>query len=219
MGRGGSWAERALVILLICAGSAARAGPEHVERAVPLDSFESNTSAERWALEVQPRIGAHGYLIVSDLAPGPVRESESHLYVAYRGAVGSGFRVALREPMRVRGFVRELSVYVFGYDRADQLWIEISDQTGQVHRLGLGRLDFGGWRRLTAVVPPAVRQQPPHVLSPDSGILLRGFQVEPVASSAGSPCLFYLDQLEALTTPYLRLPPGPWMPGGRSTDG
>ena len=216
MGRGRLRAERALVILLICAGSAAGAGPEHVERAVPLDGFESHASAELWAMEVQPRIGARGYLIISGLSAGPVAESESHLYVSYRGAAGSGFRIALREPMRVHGFVRELSIYVFGHDRGDQLWIEISDQTGQVHRLGLGRLDFSGWRRLSASVPPAVRQQPTHVLSSDSGIQLRAFQVIPVASSVEAPCVFYLDQLEALTTPYLQLPPAEWMPGGRS---
>ena len=64
-------------------------------------------------------------------------------------------RVEVSPPQeyRIRGKARQFSIWVLGRNFRHTLYIKLRDYRGKIHKLRLGRLNFFGWRKLTAIVP------------------------------------------------------------------
>ncbi|MDR0382893.1 MAG: flagellar filament outer layer protein FlaA [Spirochaetaceae bacterium] len=108
-------------------------------------------------------------------------------------------------PIPVEGIVKTLSVWVAGRNYNHKLFLLIQDFHGRNFEIYMGRLNFQGWKNLTAVIPPqqelgmnGIVQQNYHYSS-ISGIKVTGFRIECDPMDAYGSYYVYMDDLRAVT--------------------
>lgn len=80
-------------------------------------------------------------------------------------------------PMPIEGITKTISVWVVGRNYNHVLKAVIADYFNQRREVTLGKLNFMGWKQLTAAVPPRIVQDEYHFAA-DRGVKLVGFKIE-----------------------------------------
>lgn len=98
----------------------------------------------------------------------------------------------------IKGKARQISVWVLGRKYNHTLYAKLRDYKGNLHNVRLGRLDFFGWRRLTATIPGYVPQSSRHSLQ-DKNLHFVSLFVTSDTHEVGGDFYFYLDDLVVFT--------------------
>ena len=111
-------------------------------------------------------------------------------------------------PLPVPGIVDEISLWVAGRDLEHDLYLMIKDIDGALRKVFVDRLNYRGWRQLTAQIPPysplgegiyvGVKQY--NARRPlDSGIEIVALVIEPLFTEAYGTYYVYFDDMRAST--------------------
>ena len=108
-------------------------------------------------------------------------------------------RVEFKPPheYKINGKARQFSVWVLGRNFRHTLYLKLRDYRGRIHKLRLGRLNFFGWRKMTAVVPGWLPQSVRYSLLGRNLRFVSLFVVSDHHEARGS-FYFYVDGLKAL---------------------
>ncbi|MDR2543381.1 MAG: flagellar filament outer layer protein FlaA [Treponema sp.] len=108
-------------------------------------------------------------------------------------------------PIPIEGIVKTVSMWVAGRNFNHELFILIQDFFGRQYEFSMGRLNFQGWQRVWAVIPPApedglsgVVQRSRHHLD-HFGIKVIGFRIDVDPLEARGSYYIYFDDLRAET--------------------
>lgn len=95
----------------------------------------------------------------------------------------------------VKGKARQLSIWALGRKFRHTLFAKLRDYRGNTHNIRLGRLDYFGWRKLTATIPGYVPQSTRFALLDKNLHFVSIFVVSDV-HEVGGQFYFYVDDLE-----------------------
>jgi hypothetical protein len=98
----------------------------------------------------------------------------------------------------IKGKVRQVSVWVLGRKYNHTLYAKFRDYRGKLHSIRLGKLDFFGWRKLTATVPGYIPQSTRFSLQ-DKNLQFVSIYVTSDTHEVGGDFYFYVDDLEVYT--------------------
>ena len=101
-------------------------------------------------------------------------------------------------PIPIEGITKTISVWVVGRNFNHTLKVIISDYFNQPREITMGKLNFMGWKQLTAAVPPRIVQDEYHFTS-DRGIKLIGFTIDFDLMESYGTYYVYFDGLRAVT--------------------
>jgi hypothetical protein len=108
-------------------------------------------------------------------------------------------------PIPVEGLTKTISVWVAGRNYNHRLFLLIEDFYGRSFEIYMGRLNFQGWKKMVAAIPPqqevgmnGIVQQNYHY-SNISGIKVTGFRIDCDPSEAFGTYYVYFDDLRAVT--------------------
>lgn len=118
-------------------------------------------------------------------------------------------RVEVAPPQEyiIKGQARQVSVWVLGRKFRHTLFAKFRDFKGNTHNIRLGRLDFFGWRKLTAPIPGFIPQSTRYSLQ-DKNIKFVSLFVTSDPHEVGGEFYFYVDDLEVRTDKQDAIYPG-----------
>lgn len=137
-------------------------------------------------------------------------EKKNHFLGVKTYFADRGFdRVELTPPHEyiIKGKARQVSVWVLGRKYNHTLYAKFRDYRGKLHSIRLGKLDFFGWRKLTATIPGFIPQSSRFSLQ-DRNLHFVSLFVTSGPHEAGGDFYFYLDDLEVRTDKSDMLYPG-----------
>jgi len=101
-------------------------------------------------------------------------------------------------PLPIEGITKTISVWVVGRTYNHVLKAVIADYFNQRREITFGKLNFMGWKQLTAAVPPNILQDEYHFAN-QRGIKLLGFKLEFDMMESYGSYYVYFDDLRANT--------------------
>jgi len=109
-------------------------------------------------------------------------------------------RVELSPPHEyiIKGKARQVSVWVLGRKYRHTLFAKFRDYKQNTHNVRLGRLDFFGWRKMTATIPGFIPQSTRFALL-DKNLHFVSLFVTSDVHEVGGDFYFYVDDLELRT--------------------
>lgn len=108
------------------------------------------------------------------------------------------FKVLPIRPLAIPGITKTISLWVVGRNVKHQLYVIINDQFGNRAKVPLGDMAFSGWKKLTAAVPPNIRQADPRYNN-KQGIMITEFLIETDPAETYGSYYFYMDDLRVVT--------------------
>jgi len=138
------------------------------------------------------------------------RIGKNHILGVKTYFANRGFdRVEVAPPQEfiIKGKARQVSVWVLGRKYRHSLFAKFRDYKGNTHNIRLGRLDFFGWRKLTAPIPGFVPQSTRFSVLDKNIRFVSLFVTSDVNEPAGE-FYFYVDDLEIRTDKQESLYPG-----------
>jgi hypothetical protein len=138
------------------------------------------------------------------------RVGKNHILGVKTYFANRGFdRVEVAPPQEfiIKGKARQVSVWVLGRKYRHTLFAKFRDYKGNTHNIRLGRLDFFGWRKLTAPIPGFVPQSTRFSVLDKNIRFVSLFVTSDVNEPAGE-FYFYVDDLEIRTDKQESLYPG-----------
>jgi len=115
----------------------------------------------------------------------------------YRRGIVS-FTLKPIRPLPIEGLAKTISVWVAGRNANHQLEMLISDQSGNVAVLPMGKLNFAGWKKVTVTIPPHIKQvNYPH--SNTMGIYIEGLNIKCDIDQTYGRYYIYFDDMRAVT--------------------
>jgi len=108
------------------------------------------------------------------------------------------FSISPTQPLPIPGITKTISLWVVGRNVKHQLYVLLDDQFGNRAKVPLGDLAFTGWKKLTAAIPPNIRQTDPRYPS-RTGISVRSFEIETDPAETYGSYYIYFDDLRAVT--------------------
>ena len=108
-------------------------------------------------------------------------------------------------PIPVEGITKILTMWVAGRNFNHELFVIISDYFGRYYEFSMGRLNFMGWQKMYATIPPAPDIglsgviQRSYNYSFNFGIKIMGFRVDCDPMEARGTYYIYFDDLRAHT--------------------
>jgi len=115
----------------------------------------------------------------------------------FKRAANEAFFFPVR-PLPIEGITKTISVWVVGRNYNHVLKAVIADYFNQPREITLGKLNFMGWKQLTAAVPPRIVQDEYHFTN-QRGIKLLGFKIEFDMMESYGTYYVYFDDLRATT--------------------
>jgi hypothetical protein len=115
----------------------------------------------------------------------------------FKRAANEAFFFPVR-PLPIEGVTKTISVWVVGRNYNHVLKAVITDFFNQRREITLGKLNFMGWKQLTAAVPPRIVQDEYHFAN-QRGIKLLGFKIEFDMMESYGTYYVYFDDLRATT--------------------
>jgi hypothetical protein len=100
-------------------------------------------------------------------------------------------------PIPIEGITKTISVWVVGRNYNHVLKAVVADYFNQRREVTLGKLNFMGWKQLTAAVPPRIVQDEYHFAA-DRGVKLLGFKVDFDLSERYGTYYIYFDGARAV---------------------
>lgn len=229
------------LIVIICAGAlfaqaadVATPAPTDISNGVPQTEL-SEISIDKFEMEGfwRSNISSDSGFTVSRLFEGGSRdktpiEAEAGLDIPDSKVLGvkvdflrrgyTSLYITAARPIPVEGIVKTISVRAAGRNYNHNLVLLIQDFYGRDFEIQMGRLNFQGWKNLTAVIPPqqelgmnGIVQQNYHY-SNVSGLKIIGFRVDCDLMDTYGAYYVYLDDLRGVTdlfTENLREPDDP----------
>lgn len=184
-------------------------------REVSVDRFEREGA---WNVHISPDNGViTGRLFEgSPLAKEPLNdpnnteEDDSHVLGVkvefFRRGINS-FYVTNYRPIPIEGITKTVSVWVCGRNMGHDIYLLVQDYNGNDFEIWLGTLEFSGWKKLTAAIPPTpdgehgiVQSSVYHGDKP--GLRIRGFRIDCNPMEARGAYYMYFDDLRAVTDLY-----------------
>jgi len=110
----------------------------------------------------------------------------------------TSFTVTPVQPLPIPGITKTISIWVVGRNVKHQLFVLLDDQFGNRAKVPLGDLAFTGWKKLTAAIPPNIRQTDPRYPS-KTGISIHAFEVETDPAESYGSYYIYFDDLRAVS--------------------
>ncbi|MCL2410435.1 MAG: flagellar filament outer layer protein FlaA [Treponema sp.] len=108
-------------------------------------------------------------------------------------------------PIPIEGIVKTISMWVVGRNFNHELFVLVRDFFGRQYEFSMGRLNFMGWQRMFAVIPPApddglsgVVQRSRHHFD-HFGLQIVGFRIDVDPMEARGSYYIYFDALRAYT--------------------
>jgi len=98
----------------------------------------------------------------------------------------------------IRGKAKEIKVWALGRKFRHTLYIKFRDYKGAIHKIKIGRLDFWGWREMSAIIPGWLPQSPGYALL-DKNLHFVSFFVESDIYEVPGTFYFYLDNFRVIT--------------------
>ena len=98
----------------------------------------------------------------------------------------------------IKGIVKQISVWVLARNRNYNLYVKLRDYRGKIHKIKLGKLNFFGWRKLTANIPGYIPQSFKYSLLNQNLRFLSLFIVSDFHEPVGS-FYVYFDNLQVKT--------------------
>lgn len=193
------------------APATAGSGDEGPLKRVILDDFEES---EDWRVKSTTPLGEtktlkmvqRGYIkdvfdesIVPD--NGGDQIEKNHVLGVRTYFNSRGFdRVELMPPHEyiIKGKARQITVWVLGRKYRHTLFAKFRDYKGNTHNVRLGRLDFFGWRKMTATIPGFIPQSTRFALLDKNLRFVSLFVVSDV-HEVGGDFYFYVDDLQVRT--------------------
>ncbi len=102
------------------------------------------------------------------------------------------------KPLPIEGITKSISVWVVGRNYNHVLKAIIYDYFGQKRYITIGKLNFMGWKQLTAIIPPTIIQEEYHFTSL-RGIKFIGFRIEFDMMESFGTYYIYFDGMRAVT--------------------
>ena len=110
----------------------------------------------------------------------------------------TSFSISPTSPLPIPGITKTISVWVVGRNVKHQLFVIVDDQFGNRAKIPMGDLAFTGWKKLTAAIPPNIRQVDPRYVG-KTGISVRSFLIETDPAETYGSYYIYFDDLRAVT--------------------
>jgi len=110
----------------------------------------------------------------------------------------TSFSLSPSRPLPVPGIAKTLSLWVVGRNVKHQLYILIDDQFGDRAKIPMCDLAFTGWKKMTAAIPPNIRQTDPRYPS-KTGVSIVSIAVETDPAETYGSYYIYFDDLRAVT--------------------
>lgn len=193
-------------------GGAANANDEDSPlRKIILDDFEES---EDWRVKATTPLGETRTLklvqrgLIKDvfdekLVPddGGDKVEKNHILGVKTHFVSKGIdRVELYPPHEfiIKGKVRQISVWVLGRKYRHTLFAKFRDYKDRTHNVRLGKMDFFGWRKMTATIPGFIPQSTRFALLDKNLHFVSLFVLSDVHEVAGD-FYFYVDDLQVRT--------------------
>ncbi|TGK78749.1 endoflagellar filament sheath protein [Leptospira montravelensis] len=180
-------------------------------RKIVLDDFEE---AEDWRVKATTPLGETRTLklvqrgLIKDVfdektvpEDGGDKIEKNHILGVKTHFAAKGLdRVELYPPHEyiIKGKVRQISVWVLGRKYRHTLFAKFRDYKDVTHNIRLGRLDFFGWRKLTATIPGFIPQSTRFALLDKNLHFVSLFVTSDVHEVAGD-FYFYVDDLQVRT--------------------
>ena len=101
-------------------------------------------------------------------------------------------------PIPIEGITKTISVWVVGRNFNHVLKVIVADYFNQPREITMGKLNFMGWKQLTAAIPPRIVQDEYHYTS-DRGLKLLGLKIEFDLLESYGTYYAYFDDLRAVT--------------------
>jgi len=118
----------------------------------------------------------------------------------------STFTIYPTRPIPIEGITKTVSLWVSGRNFNHELFILIQDFFGRDYEFSMGKLNFIGWQKLTAVIPPPPENDGQSGVTQSSyhfhgnyGIKITGFRINCDPMEAKGSYYIYLDDLRAVT--------------------
>jgi len=138
------------------------------------------------------------------------RVGKNHILGVKSYFASRGFdRVEVSPPQEyiIKGKARQVSVWVLGRKQRHTLFAKFRDYKGNTHNIRLGRLDYFGWRKLSAPIPGFVPQSSRFSIL-DKNIKFVSLFVTSDPTEASGDFYFYIDDLEVRTDKQEAVYPG-----------
>jgi hypothetical protein len=171
-----------------------------IQRGLIKDVFDENSTPDAYDIKT----GTY-----SD-AKQEERVGKNHILGVKTYFASRGFdRVEVAPPQEyiIKGKARQVSVWVLGRKYRHTLFAKFRDYKGNTHNIRLGRLDFFGWRKLTAPIPGFVPQSSRFSIL-DKNIRFVSLFVTSDAAEPAGDFYFYVDDLEIKTDKQESVYPG-----------
>jgi len=110
----------------------------------------------------------------------------------------TSFQISPIRPLPIAGITKTISIWVVGRNVKHELYVMVDDQFGNRAKIPLGDLAFTGWKKLTAAIPPNIRQADPRYNN-KQGIMINSFLVETDPAETYGSYYIYLDDLRAVS--------------------
>ena len=107
----------------------------------------------------------------------------------------------------IKGRARQIGIWVLGRKYRHTLFIKLRDYKGNTHNIRMGKLDFFGWRKLTATIPGYIPQSTRFSLL-DKNINFVSIFVTSDVHEVGGDFYFYVEDLEIRSDKYDLIYPG-----------
>jgi hypothetical protein len=101
-------------------------------------------------------------------------------------------------PIPIEGITKTISVWVVGRNFNHTLKVIVADYFNQPREITMGKLNFMGWKKLTAAIPPRIVQDEYHFTS-DRGLKLIGLRIDFDLMESYGTYYVYFDGLRAVT--------------------
>ncbi len=108
------------------------------------------------------------------------------------------FAVYPARPLPIEGISKTVSIWVVGRNSPHTLRLMIADQFGNSGEITMGKLNFSGWKKLTAAIPMNIKQRDYHYQT-KQGIKIEGFRIDCDPEEAFGTYYIYFDALRATT--------------------
>lgn len=169
-----------------------------------IDDFEF---ANTWTGNISRDLGVITLMRREGGPADVVSQGENNKYilgakVEYFKTSFTWFSILPPRKIRIPGTVKELSVWVAGRNYNHTLSFYIYDVFGQIHKVGGSKLNYIGWKNLTAYVSPNIPQE--NIYSQNSGIDFMGMQISCSPNDARGKYFIYFDNIMAKTDVYLQ---------------
>ena len=128
-----------------------------IYKTVVLENFESSSFIKD-NLQYPSEHYKKCRLETSDAFPSPENNSKRYIMLTLFGNHRDTATIIPPAIIKISNYCKSISLWAYGKNSPGIISIFLKDTSGEQHRIILGRLDFTGWKKLTADIPSNIAQ-------------------------------------------------------------